>query len=116
MIPVPPRYAELLANLLDGLGPDNILWGTDTPVVGPPHWQIEAFQTYSIPDQVVEARKIPQLTREIKEKILGGNVARIFKINVEAERRAIENDYLYKLRQDGNPLPSPVNPQRLRKS
>lgn len=116
MVQEPARYAELLANLLDALGPDRILWGTDTPVIGPPHWQIEAFQSYTIPDEVVERRKIPQLTREVKDKIFGGNVARIFGIDIDQERRDIQNDYLYKLRQDSNPLPQTVDVNRLRKS
>jgi hypothetical protein len=41
----PARYAVLMGNLLDGFAPDHILWGTDTPVIGPPRWQIEAFQS-----------------------------------------------------------------------
>jgi len=42
----PARYAVLIGTLLDGFGADHILWGTDTPVIGPPHWQIEAFQRH----------------------------------------------------------------------
>jgi predicted TIM-barrel fold metal-dependent hydrolase len=48
----PARYAVLIGNLLDGFGADHILWGTDTPVIGPPHWQIEAFQTFAIPEEL----------------------------------------------------------------
>jgi len=40
----PARYAVLIGNLLDGFGPDYILWGTDPPMIAPPRWQIEAFQ------------------------------------------------------------------------
>jgi hypothetical protein len=51
----PARYSVLIGNLLDGFGADHILWGTDTPVIGPPHWQIEAFQTFggAFPSQVI---------------------------------------------------------------
>src|SRR5215831_4291660 len=99
------RYAELLCNLLDGLGADHILWGTDTPVIGSPHWQIEAFQAFTIPDEMIERRKVPQLNREIKDKILGGNTARIFDMDVMKERKSVESDLLYKMREDRNPLP-----------
>lgn len=111
----PNRYAQMIGTLLDGLGADHVLWGTDTPVIGPPHWQIEAFQAYTIPDEVVERNKYPQLTADAKRKILGENVARLFNIDIAAARRAVETDLLYKLREDGNPLPVTVNIDKLRK-
>jgi predicted TIM-barrel fold metal-dependent hydrolase len=98
----PDRYAKLIGTLLAGLGPDNILWGTDTPVIGPPQWQIEAFQSFVIPDEVRERFDYPPLTREVKEKILGGNAARLFGLDIAATRRAVEDDFLFKLRDDGN--------------
>jgi predicted TIM-barrel fold metal-dependent hydrolase len=111
----PNRYAQLMGTLLGGLGADHLLWGTDTPVIGPPHWQIEAFQAFSIPDEMVERNKYPQLTADAKRKILGENVARLFNIDIPAARRAVEADLLYKLREDGNPLPVTVNIDKLRK-
>ena len=111
----PARYAKLMGTLLDGLGPDHILWGTDTPVIGPPHWQIQAFQSFKIPEELIEREKYPQLTDEVKRKIFGENAARIFKIDISASRKAIESDLLYRLRKDGNPLPVAVDPNKLRK-
>ena len=101
----PARYAVLIGTLLDGFGADHILWGTDTPVIGPPDWQIEAFQTFTIPEGVAAQRGYPQLTPEVKNKIFGENAARIFGIDIAAARQAIEGDLLYKLRDDRNPLP-----------
>jgi predicted TIM-barrel fold metal-dependent hydrolase len=115
MIQDPNRYAKLIGGLLDGLGADNILWGTDTPVIGPPHWQIEAFQAFTIPDEMIERDKYRQLTPEVKRKILGENAARLFNIDIPATRRAVEGDLLYKMREDGNPMPVTVNTDRLRK-
>ena len=66
MLQDPNRYAQLIGGLLDGLGADHILWGTDTPVIGPPHWQIQAFQAFTIPDEMIERNKYPQLTAEAK--------------------------------------------------
>jgi uncharacterized protein len=111
----PNRYAQMIGTLLGGLGEDNILWGTDTPVIGPPHWQIEAFQAFSIPDEMIERNNYPQLTASAKRKILGENVARLFNIDIAAARRAVESDLLYKLREDGNQLPVTVNIDKLRK-
>jgi uncharacterized protein len=106
----PARYAVLIGNLLDGFGADHILWGTDTPVIGPPHWQIEAFQTLAIPEELAAQHGYLRRTPEVKNKIFGENAARIFGINVAAARQAIEGDLLYKLRDDRNPPPAGAAP------
>ncbi|HEX4614833.1 MAG TPA: amidohydrolase family protein [Stellaceae bacterium] len=106
----PARYSVLIGYLLDGFGADHILWGTDTPVIGPPHWQIEAFQTFAIPEELAAQHGYSQLTPEVKNKIFGENAARIFGIDIAAARQAIEGDLLYKLRDDRNPLPAVAAP------
>ena len=110
----PNRFAKMMGTLLDGLGADHILWGTDAPVIGSPHWQIQGFQAFTIPHEVVEREKYPLLTDQAKQMILGENAARLFKIDIKAARKAVENDLLYKLRHDGNALPATVNPDKLR--
>jgi len=100
----------LIGNLLDGFGADHIIWGTDTPVIGPPHWQIEAFQTYTIPEELAAQYHFSRLTPEVKNKIFGENAARIFGIDIAAARQAIEGDLLYKLRDDRSPLLSGAAP------
>ena len=111
----PQRFAQLMGRLLEGLGEDHIFWGTDTPIFGPPHWAIEAFQAYKIPDEVVEKNGYPQLTAQAKEKILCHNVARVFNIDIKAAKRAVEADLLYKLRMDSNPLPVTVDTNKLKR-
>ena len=106
----PARYSVLIGNLLDGFGADHIIWGTDTPVIGPPHWQIEAFQTYTIPEELAAQYHFSRLTPEVKNKIFGENAARIFGIDIAAARQAIEGDLLYKLRDDRSPLLSGAAP------
>lgn len=106
----PDRYAQMLATVLNGLGADHVLWGTDTPVAGPPHWQIQAFQAYAFPAELVESKGYPVLTPAIKRQILGENAARLYGIDIAAASRAVSKDLLYKLRQDGNPLPREVDP------
>ena len=78
------RYAVLIGNLLDGLGPDRVLWGTYTPVIGPPRWKVEAFQSFIMPEALVEQRGYSPLTPEVKDKMLGRNAARIFGIDISA--------------------------------
>jgi len=111
----PARFAQLMGTLLEGLGADHILWGTDTPVIGPPHWQIQGFQAFTIPDEMIEKNHWPQLTDEVKRKIFGENVARRFNIDIAAAKKSVESDLLYKLRHDGNTLPVTVSVEKLRK-
>jgi predicted TIM-barrel fold metal-dependent hydrolase len=111
----PQRFGQLMGRLLDGLGADRILWGTDSPIFGAPHWQIQGFQAFTIPEEMIEKNKYPQLTPEAKEKILCHNAARIFNIDIKAAKKAVESDLLYKLRMDGNPLPVTVDLNKLRK-
>jgi predicted TIM-barrel fold metal-dependent hydrolase len=106
----PARYSVLIGNLLNGFGADHIIWGTDTPVIGPPHWQIEAFQTFTIPEELAAQHQYLQLTPEVKNKIFGENAARIFEIDIAAARQGIESDLLYKLRDDRNPLSAGAAP------
>ena len=106
----PARYAALIGNLLDGFGPDHILWGTDTPVIGPPRWQIEAFQSFTIPEAMIEQRGFQPLTSEAKDNIFGRNAARIFGIDIAAARHGVADDLLHKLRDDKRPLKAAASP------
>lgn len=115
MISNPTRFAQLLGRLLDGLGADHILWGTDTPVIGPPHWQVQGFQAFKIPDELLEKNKYQQITAAMKQKIFGENVARLFNIDIKKAKKEIEGDLLYKLREDGNPLPNTVHVDKLKR-
>lgn len=110
MFRTPERYAQMLATVLSGLGPDHVLWGTDTPVAGPPHWQIQAFLAYAFPADLVESKGYPILTPQIKRQILGENAARLYSIDVASTSREISRDLLYRLRMDANPLPQEVDP------
>lgn len=110
MFRTPERYAQMLATVLKGLGPDHVLWGTDTPVAGPPHWQIQAFRAYAFPAELVESQGYPELTPALKQQILGTNIARLYNIDISAAKQAISTDLLYRMRIDGNPLPREVDP------
>jgi uncharacterized protein len=94
----PEICAHLLGQILDAFGADHVLWGTDSIWYGSPQWQIEAFRRFQIPDQLIERYKYPRLTPEVKAQIFARNAARLFKIDLEARRHQVPQDYLGRVR------------------
>ncbi len=77
----PLECAHVIGTLLRDIGPDYVLWGTDSLLWGNPQWQIEAFRNFQIPDELVEGHGYPKITPEIRRKVLGENAARIWNID-----------------------------------
>ncbi len=72
--------AHVLGKLLLHLGPERILWGTDSIWYGTPQGQIDAFRAFTISEQFQEQFGYPALTEESKALILGGNAARLYNV------------------------------------
>jgi hypothetical protein len=84
----PMECAHVLGTLLRDIGPDYVLWGTDSLLWGNPQWQIDAFRKFQIPDQLVEGYGYPRITPEIRRKVFGENAARIWGINRDQAMQA----------------------------
>jgi uncharacterized protein len=103
-----------IGKLLRYLGPDRILWGTDSMNDGNPSAQIAAFRVFEM-DAVVQAMYgYPALTPEVKRKILGLNAARVYDIDPSVVRRKLRDDDISQLqfawRQDRRSVP--MSPHR----
>ncbi len=70
--------AHVLGKLLVHLGPERILWGTDSIWYGSPQGQIDAFRAFAISDEFQERFGYPALTDQAKLLILGGNATRLY--------------------------------------
>src|SRR4029077_12684796 len=90
----PTACAHLLGQLVDAFGADHVLWGTDSIWYGTPQWQIEAFRRFEIPQALIDAHGYRPLTRPVKEQIFGLNAARVFNVDVTANRNDAPHDYL----------------------
>jgi predicted TIM-barrel fold metal-dependent hydrolase len=90
----PLEAAHLLGKLLLWIGEDNVLWGTDAIWYGPTQPLIDALRTFQIPDELCDTYGYPKLTPEIRAKILGGNAARFYDLDLEAARTACVSDDL----------------------
>jgi predicted TIM-barrel fold metal-dependent hydrolase len=104
----PDEAAHALGKLLKQLGPDNVLWGTDTLWYGSPQPQIEAFRAFQIPAELQEQHGYPALTAELKAKILGLNGARVYGVDPEVTRCAIREDALAQRRAEHEARPTPL--------
>jgi predicted TIM-barrel fold metal-dependent hydrolase len=86
-----PRYfGEILANLLFWLGPDRLCFGSDY-AIWTPKWLIENFMAYQMPEDLKQEYHA-DLSPEIKRKILGENVARLYGIDVAAQAVKLRGD------------------------
>ncbi|MDP2343977.1 MAG: amidohydrolase family protein [Deltaproteobacteria bacterium] len=80
----PLECAHVVGMMLRAFGPEKVLWGTDAINWGSPQWQIEAFRRFQIPEQLVNGLGYPQLTPDIRAKVLGGNATRLWNLDVPA--------------------------------
>ena len=77
-----PRVAAyMIGALVQGLGHDHVVWGTDSLWTGAPQWQIEAMRRLEIPEAIQKQYGLGPLgpaDGPIKRAILGENNARIY--------------------------------------
>ncbi|MBX7168540.1 MAG: amidohydrolase [Pirellulales bacterium] len=78
-------------------GADHVVWGTDCLWWGSPQWVIDAFKRFQISDELCEKFGYAKLTKEDKAKIFGLNAAKLYKVDVDAQRKTIPKDELTKL-------------------
>ncbi|GIX48179.1 MAG: hypothetical protein KatS3mg131_2390 [Candidatus Tectimicrobiota bacterium] len=79
----PRLAAAILGQLIQGLGADHVIWGTDSIWYGSPQWQIEAFRRLEIPEDMQEKYGFTPLgpaTGYVKRAIFGLNGARVFNV------------------------------------
>jgi hypothetical protein len=94
----PPDAAHALGKLLKYVGTDNVLYGTDCVMSGNPQPQITALRMFSIAPALQQAHGYPELTPELKRKILGLNGAKAYGIDPAKTRYVIKNDEINGLR------------------
>jgi predicted TIM-barrel fold metal-dependent hydrolase len=80
----PVEAAHVLGKLVRHLGADNVVWGTDSIWFGSPQPLIDAFRTFQIPDAMCEEFGYEPLTDEVRRKILCGNAARVYDLDLDA--------------------------------
>jgi predicted TIM-barrel fold metal-dependent hydrolase len=98
VVTFPTVCAHLMGILFKYFGADRILWGTDSTFYGSPQWQIEAFWRLQIPEAFRERFGYPEITEEMKRKVLGLNAARLYGLTPDASKYPkVPDDYHQRL-------------------
>ena len=102
-----PRFcAAFLGQLVNLMGPDRVVWGTDSVWYGSPQWQIEAMRRLEIPEDMMEKQgwTIPLggPNSEVKRKIFGLNSAKLYSLpmNLAETEQRLSTDQLVAIREE----------------
>jgi len=80
VITFPSVCAHMLGQLLKYMGPERVVFGSDSLWYGAPQWQIEAFWRFQIPQDMARKYGYPALNEKVKREILGLNSARLYNL------------------------------------
>jgi uncharacterized protein len=96
----PRVFAEILGELLLAAGADRLMFGSGVNLIHtyPP---IKRFCEFEMPSEFVEDRGYPELTIDIKRKILGGNALRLHGLDAEELRCVTAGDDVERRRERG---------------
>ena len=93
IVTFPTVAAHIMGQLMKFMGPDRIVFGSDSVWYGAPQWQIEAMWRFQIPEELRERYGYPELTKADKRKILGLNSARLYGIRPIEDARQRSRTY-----------------------
>jgi predicted TIM-barrel fold metal-dependent hydrolase len=82
----PRMVQKMLGELLQQVGSDKLIYGSEGAMAGNPTRYIEALLNFEIPDDLRKGYGYPEITREDREKMLGLNLARLFDIDIETKK------------------------------
>jgi predicted TIM-barrel fold metal-dependent hydrolase len=94
-----PRFAAaLIGQLVNEMGEDRVVWGSDSVWYGSPQWQIEAMRRLEIPEDMMKKfgwkKKLGGPDSDIKNKIFGLNSAKLYGYQIQAEYEQLGHDKL----------------------
>jgi uncharacterized protein len=92
VVTFPTVAAHVMGQLLKFMGPDRIVFGSDSVWYGSPQWQIDALWRFQIPEDLRKKYGYPELTPDVKRKILGLNSAKLYGIKPGARVKPVPKD------------------------
>ncbi|MDX1376623.1 MAG: hypothetical protein R3357_13730, partial [Burkholderiales bacterium] len=88
--------------LVNGMGVDHVVWGTDSVWYGSPQWQIEAMRRLEIPEDMMQKHgwkvRLGGEDSAVKRAIFGDNSARLYDLRYRAEYERLGSDKLAQMK------------------
>jgi uncharacterized protein len=103
----PDSAAHALGKLFKYLGPDNVLWGTDSIWYGSPQDQIQAFRAFQIAPELRERHGYPEITPQIRRKVFGLNALKIYPVPRDVLGEHLGRDFVARARENYRNDPDP---------
>ena len=101
-----PRFcAAFIGQLVNLMGPERVVWGTDSVWYGSPQWQIEAMRRMEIPEDIMKKfkfkTKLGGANSEVKQNIFGLNSARLYQLDMKlGEGKPFTHDQISQIKAD----------------
>lgn len=88
--PTQPRLCiERLGKLLYAVGPDRVVYGSEAFIWPKSQAYIKLFAEVEMPEDLQDGYGYPALTREIKSKIFGENLARLMGVDIPSKKNEL---------------------------
>ena len=83
-----PRFcAAFLGQLVNLMGPERVVWGTDSVWYGSPQWQIEALRRLEIPSDIMKSQgwkiQLGGPNSEVKQKNIWCNSSHLYNLDIK---------------------------------
>ncbi len=98
VITSPLLCGRILGMLIQALGADHVLWGTDSIWWGSPRWQIEALRRFQMPEVLMQRLGYAPLTGDVKARIFGLNAASLFGVDPGAVLDPMPADFVSRMK------------------
>lgn len=101
-----PRFCgAFIGQLVNLMGPERVVWGSDSVWYGSPQWQIEAMRRLEIPEDIMKKFgwkiKLGGPNSEVKQKIFGLNSAQLYNLDLKlAQGPAFTADKLAAIKEE----------------
>jgi len=103
----PDTAAHGLGKLFKAVGPDNVVWGTDSIWYGSPQDQIQAFRAFQIAPELRDKHGYPEITPVLRAKVFGLNALKIYPVPKDVLEKHLAKDRVARLREEYRERPDP---------
>ncbi|HYJ18212.1 MAG TPA: amidohydrolase family protein, partial [Burkholderiales bacterium] len=83
----PRLAAAMIGQMVNQMGADHVVWGTDSVWYGSPQWQIEAFRRLEVPEDIMKKfgwkTALGAADGKVKTQIFGQNSAKLYKYQIQ---------------------------------